>query len=356
MIITALLVLIFAVYSVTNFKDATFENEFVLYDTATVTRIFMVDKQNNSVELNKKGADWYLPENQKAINENVVEILKTLMQIEIKYEIPKSARKSTIKRLAGNNTKVEIYQNEPLFTVFGIDFFTKQRLTKVFFVGGPTMDSKGTLMKMDKSDKIYITFIPGFNGYLSERFSAKIADWKSHEIFNYTISQIGKVKVEFPETPSESYLIENINNTSFRLSSLMDNMPVNNYDTIRLLELLVSFNKVNYEAYLDNLPAERIDSLLKTSPFKIVTVTNKMGESKVLRLYRRFNIDAILDMNGEYFPYDVDRMYGFVSGIKAPVSVQYFVADNFTRTLGFLKGEEVKNLNLSTEKSIVNPF
>jgi hypothetical protein len=37
----------------------------------------------------------------------------------------------------------------------------------------------------------------------------------------------------------------------------------------------------------------------------------------------------------------MDRMYGLFSDIKTPLSFQFFVVDNFTRTLSFLKGGDM---------------
>jgi len=278
-----------------------------------------------------------LSNGQAPIAENVDYLLKTLMKIQIKYPIAKVEKNTAIKRLATNSVKVEIYATKPLISIFGLNLFSKERIEKVYYVGGPTMDNMGTIMKAAKSDEIYVTYIPGFNGYLTERFSPKIADWQNHDIFGQMISDIKSVSVDFPMKPSESYKISNNNNRTFNLlRTQQGEQIVAAYDTLRVLETMAAFNSIKYEILLDNMPQSRIDSLKKSIPNKIVTLQLTDGKEIKLRMYLKQNTEKIEDINGKPFPFDVDRMYGLINEDKFFVSVQFFVVDKITRPLSYL--------------------
>ncbi len=330
-----------AIFSLKNKKSGTIENDFIVYDTSRVEQIFMVNKRNHQVTLTRKNNVWYVNGEDYAIGQNVDILLSTLMYIEVKTPVSRSARASYISKMATNSTKVEIYENAPLFTIFGIDILKSLRKTKVFYVGPPTRDYKGTVMKMEDSDDLYVTYLPGFNGYLSERFSANYADWLNHNVFKLPIRSINKVKVEFGETPNQSYEISSIGNKNFDIISLANGEKVQQYDTIRVLEELAYFRNVNFETLLDNMTDMRIDSLKASTPYITLSVTNVAQQTVKVRMYRRKNFTNKPDFDGKMFPYDVDRMYAIVDDFDYVVTVQYFVFDNITRPLDYLLGKDI---------------
>ena len=206
---------------------STLNNHFVVYDTAAVCKIFMADKNNNTILLDRtEERGWRINDSLFPIKENVNLILETLYNIQIKYPVSKSAEATAIKRLATTHVKVEVYAKKALIELFGQAFFTRERLTNVFYVGGPTTDNLGTIMKSEEDDQVYVTYIPGFRGYLSERFSPKIADWRSHLIFSYLVSEIESVRVDFPNQMHESYEIINNHNRTFSLNNIYDNVQI----------------------------------------------------------------------------------------------------------------------------------
>jgi len=347
----SIMAILYAINLLTERNNSTFDNPFVVDDTASVQRIFMVDKKNNSVDLKRDGNRWVLNGTEKPIEDNVHIILKTLLSIEIKNPIAKSAYNNGITQLATNSVKVEVYQSKYRINFAGIKLFNHIEKTHVFYVGGPTADNMGTMMKAEGEDNIYITYIPGFRGYLTERFKAKRADWLSHEVFSYNIMDMKKVSVEFPRKAFESYEIINNGDRSFKLVQLINNQEVTNFDTLRVLEELAAFTLINYEQLLDNMTEETLDSIQQTLPVRIVTVETKLGTKRKLRMYYRPNFDNKEDMNGKLFEHDVDRLYGFIDNNKEPVTVQYFVIDNISRPLSFLvKAEKTLPLNQENTK------
>lgn len=345
----SLMAILYAINLLTETNNSTYDNPFVVADTANVTRIFMVDKQNSSIDLKRSNNTWVLNGTEKPIQENVDIILKTLLKIEILNPVSKSAYNQKVKQLATNSVKVEVYQNKHYINFWGLKLFPYVAKTHVFYVGSPTANNQGTLMKSEDDDALYITHIPGFRGYLTERFSARHADWVSHEIFSYNIRDIKRVRVEFPRKTYESYEITNIGSKSFKLTQIVNNQEVADFDTIRILEELAAFNLINYESLLDNMTDRQIDSLKSIFPVRIVTVETKLGNTKKLSMYYRPNFDNREGMNGEVFDHDMDRMYAIIEGMKHPVSVQFFVIDNISRPLSYFVHREnpLTNLNIA---------
>ena len=344
-IIITLLISALAIFTIMKKGGGYIYNDFLISDTSTVEKIFMVNKKSEQLTLSKKEGNWVLKDGELAIGENVNILLKTLMYIDIRRPVSKSSYNTVVKQLATNSVKVEIYQKAPLFTFLGIKAFVKTRKTKEFYVGSPTRDYKGTIMKMGDSEDIYITYLPGFKGYLTERFSANYSDWVNHNIFKIPIRSIVKVKVEFGQEPTQSYEIENIGNRNFNLISMHNGIQVANYDTLRLLETLSSFRSINFETLLDKMPQKRIDSLSNSIPYRSVSVTTIDQRVIRLRMYQRPNFDQKPDFKGNVFKHDMDRMYALVDGFAHPVTVQYFVVDKITRPLSFLLGMPMSNSN-----------
>ncbi len=338
-IFISIMVIIFAITAIVSQKSSTITNEFLLSDTSRVVKIFMVNKKNENVLLTKKGNTWYIDNKEKAITENVNIILKTLMYIEIRQPVSKSSYNTMIKQLATNSVKVEIYESGYIIDFAGIHLFPKIKKSKVFYVGSPTRNFKGTVMMTEGSNDIYITYLPGFNGYLTERFSANYADWVNHNIFKIPIRSILSVKVEFGLKPKQSYKIENIGNRKFNVIDLHTNNPIP-YDTTRVLQELASFKSINFEALLDDMPKHTLDSLNNSIPIRTVTVTTIDQQEIILKMYHRPNFTHKVDFDGNYFDYDMDRMYALSNILKHPVSVQFFVVDNISRTLNFIIGKE----------------
>ncbi|MBN2745288.1 MAG: hypothetical protein JXR34_01045 [Bacteroidales bacterium] len=335
-LVVVLSLTIASIFLLTNNKRSSITHKFNILDTSIVTKIFLADKNNNMLELSRTDTrGWRINNEMMPIKENVDLLLETLNNTQIKYPVSKSARNSTIARLATNHVKVEVYGKKPLFTILGKGVFTKERQLLVFYVGGPTADNQGTIMKLEKDDDIFITYLPGLRGYLTERYSPQIADWKSHQVFSYLIGDIKKVRVDFPQDILQSYEIINNGNRTFSLTQLQNNRNLDYFDTIRVLESLAAFNSVNYEAMLDEMPKQKTDSLLSSIPLRVISIETFKGEQRQLKLYRRANVGNLLDFNGELFPYDVDRLYGFIDTNHTPVALQYFVIDNITRPLSY---------------------
>ncbi|MEI6435161.1 MAG: hypothetical protein WCP32_09975 [Bacteroidota bacterium] len=312
-------------------------SNFKLDDSSNVTKIFIGDKNNNSVILTKIGfGKWMVDDKFPAQKLSVELLLKTMVDIEVSQPVAKAAHDNIIKEMAVNAVKVEIYQQVYRLNLFGrIKWWPHEKLTKVFYVGGATPDNQGCFMLIEHSSEPYIVFLPGFRGFVSPRFSPIEKYWRDYNVFKTQIPEIASVKVEVPETPQYSYLVKNNGNDRFSIFSISDNKPLPGYDTLKLLNFLSGFRNLNYEALINDMDKTRKDSIIASTPFIIITLTDKAGISKTIKTYHKKGPDDQTDPDGRPMPYDLDRLYALVNDGRDFTLIQYYNFDKVLRPLPF---------------------
>ena len=316
------------------------ESNFAIADTASVTKIFIADKDVNSVVLERTSNGWLLGD-RYSTNTKVVDLfLGTMHRIKVKSPVPIVARDNVIKRLASVGIKVEIYQQAYRIDLFNkYKFFPYEKLTKVIYVGGSTPNNLGTYMLVEGAEHPYVTYIPGFRGFLSPYFSPKPDDWKSHQIFKHSLSDIASVSLKFNDQPEESFRVDISSlDGSYELLDLNNNDVITRFDTLRLLNFLTSFNDLRYESRLNNLMSHiRIDSILQ-SPFlfELTLVDDEDDTTYVKAFLKRALPEEIRDE--EYFkliPDDKDRFYALINDGEDFVLLQYFTFDKVLYPLSY---------------------
>ncbi len=335
--------LLWLTQSTTTFRRSL--SEFKLDDSASVTKIFMSDKNNNMVTLARNGpGKWTVNEKYKAQNLSVDLLLKTMVDIEVQQPVAIAAHDNIIKELAVNSVKIEIYQQVYRISLFGlVRWFPHEKLTKVYYVGGATPSNQGCFMLMRNSDDPFIVSLPGFRGFVSPRYSPIEKYWRDYNVFRKTIPEIASVRVEIPSTPDYSYEVRNNGRNKFVLVSLMNNKEVVNYDTLKLLNFLSGFRSLNYEAIITDMDKVRKDSILSSPPFIIITLTDTAGVSKTIKTYHKKGPDGQTDLQGNPLPYDIDRLYATVNDGQDFTLIQYFTFDKVLRPMPFFVKNGVSN-------------
>ncbi|MEI7664054.1 MAG: hypothetical protein WCK34_17745, partial [Bacteroidota bacterium] len=275
-------------------------SDFTLSDSSNVTKIFLSDKNNNSVTLSKASlGKWLVNGKYPAQKQSVELLLKTMVGLEVQQPVAKAAHNNIVKELAVNAVKVETYQWVYRIDLFGfIRWFPHEKLTKVYYVGGATQNNLGCFMLMESSSEPYIIFLPGFRGFVSPRYSPIEKYWRDYNIFKKPIPEIARVKVEIPAEPEYSYEVKNNGRNQFTISSLTDHSPIVDYDTLKLLNFLSGFRNLNYEALLNDMDKARKDSILASQPFIIITLTDTAGVSKTIKAYHKKGPDGQTDPQG----------------------------------------------------------
>lgn len=317
---------------------------FAIDDTASVTKIFMADMQGNKILLKEeKPGHWSLNDSMKARKEGVELLLNTMQRLAVKAPVSKSAYNTVIKRLASTSVKVEIYQVVPRINLFDwIKLFPHEKRTMVYYVGTATPDNMGSFMLKEGSDTPFVVYIPGFKGYVSARFSAFVSDWRDHTIFAKSPPQIRSIRVEFPQTPDESYLLEKNGDQDVKLEQLSTGKVFDHFDTTRVIDFINAYRNIRFETSFEDLTSMHRDSIMSLPPLNIISLTDTSGKTIKVKTYRRGNIAQQEDLEGNMLPYDVNRLYAWLEDDKNMVIIQYFVFDPITRPLSYLLGKDEK--------------
>ncbi len=340
LLISVILLAILAVILYLSNSTNTFsknDSNFAITDSSTVTRIFLTDKENNKVELRKEGkGNWIVNNKYKASNDQINFLLKTMISLDAKTKVPKTEQDNVIRRMAAIGIKVEIYQTAYRIHISDkLKWFPYEKLSLVYYVGDATKDNLGTYMLIQNAKHPYIVQIKGFNGFLFTRYSTNEDDWKDHSIFNYRLTEIKTVTLEMPDAPDKSWTLENLDNRNFKLYSLKDNKEIQNIDTLRVMEYLGSFANVKFEIFLNNMQSEIKDSIINSTPWHILTITDINGKQTTIKTYRKKANPGETDMAGNTVLWDRDRLYALVNDGKDFVMIQFFIFDRILRSIDY---------------------
>ena len=304
---------------------------FIVYDTAAITKMFFADKSGNQTLLERDGNDWIINNEYPANQDLVKQMLYTINRIHIK---PMSVKKkdNVVTQMASTNTKVEVYQMLPRINLFNkIKLFYHETRSKVYYVGGVTQDNIGTYVLKEGGNNVYIAYLPALNGSISSRFSAIPLDWRSHLIFNNNMNEIESVKLEINRDPDNGFIINEIDRAQYSMTRL-NGQPVD-FSENKVLTLLTSFKDVRFEAFLNDVAPERRDSIIN-SPFEQrLTLTTKDGKVRSVTTFRMLpNVDmfdydpAVVDDPDFYEGItDPDHQYALLSEGNEFVLIQKFV-------------------------------
>jgi len=315
-----------------------YDTSFAVNDTASITKIFIADKNVHQLTLSRKGSSWVLDGEVEANPIVINTLLSTLKRIKVKAPVSLAAHDNVVKRMAGIGKKVEIYQNVYFVDLFGIQLFHHEKLTKVFYVGDATQNNLGTYMLMDGAERPYIVFLPNFRGFVSSRFSPNIDDWRSHIVFKKSLSDIKSLKIYFGENDSLGFqLTVKDAMGNYEIKRLLNGEVLKSYDTLKVLNLMTSFADLRYESHLNNLlPPQQIDSVIHSPSKYEITLLDNSGDTTFVKIFEKNRIpDEITQMYDNLVPVDLDRMYGLINGGDDFILLQYYVFDKVLHPISY---------------------
>lgn len=292
--------------------------DFAVQDTASIDRIFMVDKSNQQVSLSRNGSHWVVNDKYVVRQDAIDLLLKTMHRLRVKSPVSKSSLDNVIKMMATRNTKVEIY--------------SKGKHLKTYYVGGPTQDQMGTFMMLEGSSVPFIMSIPGFVGYLSTRYFIDEAQWRSQLLLDYDFDEIARIRSINNSMPEQS-LEYTQENRQLTLKRLPDGYQAALMDTLALRYFVSHFERVACEFYTEGLSQEVRDSLEAANPFHVLEVTDIHGKTTRIEAHRRPPVTQVND--ADPLPeYDDERLYAWINN-ETWVTIQYFVFDPLFREFDF---------------------
>jgi hypothetical protein len=328
--------------------EGTFKRElkdFSIGDTSNVVKIFLVDKADNSILLERQDNGAWLVNGEYKVRKDMVDLLlATMKNLRVIAPVPRAAYNTVVGNLAARSTKVEIYQRKYLVDLlYRIRLFPRVKQTKVFYVGDITPDNIGTHMILENSDMPFVVYWPGFRGFVASRFSTSEKDWRDHGIFSEKYLNIESVEVFFPARPEQSYRVENNRDGFLDLIPHGKDFAVPFYDTLKMLSFITAFEDIRYEALIDDMDMIIVDSIISSQPLFVITLTNIHGNRQQAKTFRRQAVVYAEDPLGNPFGYDPDRMYALVNDEQDFVLVQYFSFDRIIKPVDFFLGTDPKN-------------
>ncbi|MBL7883443.1 MAG: hypothetical protein JNL69_05205 [Bacteroidia bacterium] len=319
-LIIVIVLALLAAWFIYNNKKGTIKEtlrDFAVADTASVTKIFLADKDGNQVKLERQPSGiWTVNEKYNARMDAINMLLMTMKRIDIKEPVGKVAQDNVIKRLAAKAVKCEIFQNG--------------ELTKAYYVGTETADQTGTYMilidtkTMQTSAKPFVTYIPGFEGYLTTRYFTKESDWRDRTVYSYVPDKIKSIKLEVPYTPEHGYELIIKGNNDYVIKQLSNGKEYSNFDTVAVKQYLSYFQNIHFETMDVMMKKNEIDSALASKPINILTITDESGKVNVTKFFPRKPKKDQLDVDGKLMEYDPERMNALLNEGDFVV-VQYYV-------------------------------
>ena len=299
--------------------------DFAIQDTSVVTKIFMVNKQNESILL-KRGENnvWTVNEKFVARKNAVKLLLKTFKRWDVKSPVAKAAFENVVKNLAATHVKVEIYTDN------------EKQASKVVYIGGPTQDNYGTYMMLENSNTPFIVHIPGFSGYLSSRFFIDESEWRDGTIMNYAYNKIKSVSLTNHKKTNQSFIIENHGDNKYSLKELKSNLSIENFDTIKVKQYIGNYKKLGLERVADGISKNKRDSIFNCEPIYDIVVTDTNNKKTSISTFVRLS-DRFFNEDGSLNEFDPERMYGRINNDTSVVILQYFVFDPLFVDIDYFK-------------------
>ncbi len=303
--------------------------DFAVADTASIDKIFLADKSGRAITLERKDVGkWTVNGIHLARRDAIEMLLYTIKKIDVKEPVGKKATEFVVKKIASEAVKCEIYQ--------------KGELIKAYYVGGETQDQTGTYMilidieTMESSAKPFVTYIPGFEGFLTTRYFTDAKDWRDRTVFSYVPNKIKSVKLEIPDKPELGYEVLQIAENKFQVKSLADGKAIQDLDTLAVKQYLSYYQQINYETMQLGMKQQEIDSTLKTKPINILTVANEKGETNTVKFYPRKPKKEAHDVDGKLLPFDPERMNATLNTGEMIV-VQYYIFGKLMPPMEYFK-------------------
>jgi hypothetical protein len=312
---------------------------FAIKDTTTISQIFIADMFGNQALLTKTDRGWMVENSKPAAAYKIDELLATLSAIRVAQYVPKNSKRTIIERLAVSSTKVEIYETKPLFKLFKIPFFSKQRLLKTYYLGDAIQTNLGSYALVEGMSDPYVIYKPGFRGYITPQFSTDPVDWFSPRIFSTKLTRIQKAEFVDIENPENSFFVEKSGPRTFTLFNAHENIILD-YDTTLLVNMLSEFRERNYEMFFSKMTQSQKDSILKSNFFKVISITDVDNITTTMKLYHQIDTGSLLvdgDIVEEFYRrFNRDRCYVTINDNNAEIfSIQYFHFDRQIQPLSY---------------------
>ncbi len=291
-----------------NRSDKTYENtfaDFSIADTATVDKVIISDNQGKKLTLKREEGKWSLNDSLEARPELTSLILRVFKDIVVQSPVSASAKANTVKRLAAVYKKVEIFQDG------------NSTPTKTWYVGEPTVDHFGTTVLLELPDEgtspdPYVIEIPWHKGFITPMFIADYIEWMQTPVFVYPTLEFSKITLVNYRDPASSFTVEK-NKDQYSVKDLKNNRYIPGFDTLFVRDYTANYRAVYYEVRDKYLTTQENDSMLKSQPLYMISVTDNNGKQNQIKIYEKKGAERTIDPEAIAKAIDPDRYYAHMN-------------------------------------------
>ncbi|MEY2899539.1 MAG: hypothetical protein RL138_1592 [Bacteroidota bacterium] len=290
------------------------DRDFAISDTAAIQKIFLADKGNRNVVLERRpSGQWFVNGKFPVRHDAIRLLLQTMHDLHVNRPVSLEGHNNVVQDMAGNAIKVQ---------VFGKD----GSAIKTYFVGGVAKDYQGNYYLMEGAEQPYIVDIPGFDGYLSVRYILDEMDWRDRCVMALQPSEIARVSVQYlDERAAESYAVTEQDLDHFTVETPAKPGIQQVGKTKNCFILYEQFKELNGINYARNRPLD--DSAKHRAPFAILKVQAKNKKVYTLKLVHADVTERSkqqFDPNGRPMSFDSEVYYVWVDDNKDLLLMQDF--------------------------------
>ena len=291
------------------------EAGFNIKDTAAIGKLFIVANDGESVLAERTDSGWVVNKKYKALPSTLNALMQTLNAQTALYPVTKAAYENVVKNLSSDGVKVEVYDR------------TGKKM-KVFYVGGAGVNNIGTNMMMEGAKAPYVVTVPGFNGYLTPRFTSQLKDWRDRTVFNIPAEEIKSVSLQYADKPINSFVISHENGAIIVKGDTNITHHLSEMNTRKANIYLKYFTNVNCEGYLNGL--SDMDTTIKTAPKQSsIDIEGIHGQHQHVDIYwmalNKRSKNSQVSNPDIPDDYDADRLYAVINDYKDTVMIQHYV-------------------------------
>lgn len=300
------------------------EGNFAVKDKNEISKIILTETDKQPIEISSANGMWMVNGKYAAREDMIESLLTVATRVTSLCPVPAAAHDNVIRELMTHHVRVE--------------FFDKNNATiKSYWVGGPTTDGQNTYMLLENdgqpASRPHLTYIPGFKGFLTPRFTADEETWRTRAVFNYKEEEVKSLCVEYITDEKNSFSITKILDDSFIVSPIFEKFRINeSYQQKYIHQYLSFYSSIYLEAFVNDLPDR--DSILKTKPYCIITITETDSTINKVNLYRmpvNKRSKMQFDANGNPMAYDIDHFFASLHQDKDLALVQYYTFGTLLR-------------------------
>ncbi len=256
---------------------ATEDRIFKVEDVDRIGRIFIADREGNisDLRLNPATGKWVYQDQYDANPNTIENLLDAVTRIEMDYQPNNKAVPKLVQQLAGQGIKVEVYDRN-------------DNLLNAYYIGGPTMDERGTYGIREGYDQPYVIGIPGWTGNVRHRFNLTGDDWRQKKFTDRDISEITAFSLNYPKQRDKSFRAERQSDGRWLVQPFYQGNAQNTRTTAagKVEGYLAPLEKLYINQYLNDRTELR-DQDRELIPFATLSLTWKGGTTEDMSFYPR---------------------------------------------------------------------